>query len=406
MTVYNYHGFDKNGQSVKGKVEADDLRSARQSVRQLGFTPTKVYADASANAAKVDPANSFAIKSLTLKERTDFTSTFCTLHKAGLPVIESLIFIEQDANSRRIRMLAREIRQRIMAGSTFSDTIAKYSNIFGLVYVGLIKAGEESGEMERTLERLLELLKKEGNIRGKITAAMAYPVFVVILAHVVVLIMLLFVFPAFKKMFDDMGAPLPWVTQFCINAGEFLKARWYVIPIGLTTIVWSIVSLLRWPVSRKKIDAMVIKVPLIGDLLKYSAFSNFLSVLQVAYEAGIAIVDCLYLANITFSNAVMNKAVANAIKKVQSGVNLSEALRATKVFPGMVLFMISTGEQSGRLGELMDQCVKYIDGELDRVIDTMTKMIEPTLLVFIGGLVCFLAASLYLPLFQSYQLIN
>jgi type IV pilus assembly protein PilC len=339
-----------------------------------------------------------------LKEKLDFTSTFLTLNRAGVPMIEGLIFMEQDAASRRIRLLARELRQQIIAGATFSDTIARYQNIFGSVYVGLIKAGEESGEMERTLTRLIELLKKEAAIKGKVFSALSYPVFVIVLAHLVVLVMLIFVFPTFKEMFDSSGAQLPFVTQVCIDMGEFLKAKWYLLPIIIFTIVWGIYTLIKWEPSRKKIDEIVIRIPVMGDLIKYSAFSNFLSVLQVAYEAGIPVVNCLYLSNMTFDNGMMHKAVEEAIKRVQSGMHLSMALKTTGIFPQMILFMVSTGEQSGRLGDLMDQAVKFIDEELDRIVDTLTKMIEPLMLIVIGAIVCFLALALYLPLFQSYQL--
>lgn len=403
MPVYNYVGLNKKGEVVKGKVEAEDIKTARQNVKDLGFLPTKVTADTSEKAPTQNKVD-HSLQSLTLKEKMDFTSTFQTLNRAGVPIIESLIFMEQDAGSRRIRLLARAIRQQIIAGATFSDTIARFSSIFGAVYVGLIKAGEESGEMERTLARLIELLKKESDTRGKVFSALSYPVFVIVLAHVVVLIMLVFVFPAFKEMFDTAGAKLPLITQICIDLGEFLKARWYVIPIILITVVWGGMSLWKWEPSRKKIDEVLLAIPVVGDLLKYSAFSNFLSVLQVAYEAGIPVVNCLYLANMTFANSTMNKAVKAAIKKVQEGMHLSMALKTTGIFPQMILFMVSTGEQSGRLGDLMEQSVKFIDEELDRIVDTLTKMIEPVMLIFIGAIVCFLALALYLPLFQSYQL--
>ena len=216
--------------------------------------------------------------------------------------------------------------------------------------------------------------------------------------------MLVFVFPAFKEMFDTAGAKLPIITQICIDLGEFLKAKWYVIPIILITLFWGATSLWKWEPSRKKIDEILLSIPVVGDLLKYSAFSNFLSVLQVAYEAGIPVVNCLYLANMTFDNSTMNNAVKAAIKKVQEGMHLSMALKTTNIFPQMILFMVSTGEQSGRLGDLMEQSVKFIDEELDRIVDTLTKMIEPVMLIFIGAIVCFLALALYLPLFQSYQL--
>jgi len=405
MSIYSYSGVDSDGKVVSGKVEADSAKEARKAVRNMGYLPTKLYStEADAATFQVNKKISNYLQSLTLKEKMDFTSTFQTLQKAGIPVIEALIFLEQDAGSRRIRMLAREIRLQIIAGSTFSDTVSRFPNIFGAVYIGLVKAGEESGEMERTLERLIELMNKEAETRGKVFSALSYPVFVVVLAHLVVLIMLIFVFPAFKEMFDTAGAKLPIITQICIDLGEFLKAKWYLIPVIAGTVIWSIYYIWHFEPTRKRIDEIALSIPVLGDMIKYSSFSNFLSVLEVSYEAGIPVVNCLYLSNMTFVNSTMNRAVNQAIKKVKEGMHLSQALRTTKIFPQMILFMISTGEQSGRLGDLMKESVKFIDEELDRIVDAMTKMIEPVMLIFIGALVCFLALALYLPLFQSYQL--
>ncbi len=403
MPVFEYTALKNNNEVIKGKIDADDVRHARQQLRALGYLPTKVT-DTSKKQDQKNDESVARLQKLTLKEKIDFTTTFQTLHRAGLPVIESLIFLENDASSRRIRLLSREIRKQIISGYTFSDTLARYPEIFGQVYIGLSKAGEDSGEMERTLERIVELLKKESDIKNKVISALAYPSFVICLAFAVVLIMLMFVFPAFKDMFSTMGKELPIFTRICMDAGEFLKTRWFVLPIGLGSLIWGISYLLNWEPSRKEIDKWVLKVPLISDMLKYASFSNFLAVLQVAYEAGIPIVDCLYLANLTFTNSTMHKSVNHSIKKVQEGAHLSVALRNAKIFPKMILFMVSTGEQSGRLGELMKQSVLFIDQELERIVDMITKMIEPLLLIFIGSIVCFLALSLYLPLFQSYQM--
>lgn len=403
MPVFSYIALKNNNEVVKGKVDANDLKHAREQIRLLGYIPTKIVDETLKKEAAAKTFTVAKLQNLTLKEKIDFTATFQTLHRAGLPVIESLIFMENDASSRRIRLLAREIRRQIISGYTFSDTIGKYPEIFGRVYIGLAKAGEDSGEMERTFDRIIELLKKENDIKNRVVSALAYPGFVIVLAHVAVIIMLMFVFPAFKDMFTTMGKELPIFTKICMDAGEFLKTRWFVIPMALITFVWAGISLFRWETSRKEIDRILLQIPIISDLVKFAAFSNFLSVLQVAYEAGIPIVDCLYLSNLTFSNVVMHKAVNNCIRKVQEGAHLSVALRTAKIFPKMILFMVATGEQSGKLGELMKQSVLFIDQELDRTIDVLTKMIEPLLLIFIGGIVCFLALSLYLPLFQSYQ---
>ncbi len=398
MARYEYEAEKWNNERVKGRIEAKTINEAKIRVKNMGYKNIQVNEISSAKTVKTSK-----LQSLSLKEKIDFTQTFLTLNRAGLPIIESLIFIEKDAASRQVRLLAQEIKKQIISGYTLSDTISKYPHLFGQVYIGLAKAGEDSGEIDKTFERLIELLKKQGDIKGKVISCMTYPAFVVVLAIAVVLVMLMFVFPAFKDMFDQQGKELPAITQFCINTGEFLKNKWGAIPLGIGAIVFSIIYLLKWEPSKRKFDQLVLQVPLISDLIKSSSFSNFLTVLQIAYDAGIPIIDCLYLSRTTLSNSVMQDAMKISIKKMQAGAHLSDSLRAANLFPKMILFMVSTGEQSGRLGELMTQCVQHIDQQLDLIVDTIGKLIEPILLIFIGVIVCFLALSLYLPLFQSYS---
>ena len=402
MTRYEYEAEKWNGEAVKGRIDAKSKVEARVKVRNMGYKNVNIIEGSSSSSAKVTTSNA-PLKNLSLKEKIDFTQTFLTLNKAGLPIIESLIFIEKDAASRQVRLLAQEIKKQIIAGYTLSDTISKYPNLFGHVYIGLAKAGEDSGEMDKTFERLIELLRKQGDIKGKVISALTYPIFVVLLAIAVVLVMLMFVFPAFKDMFEQQGKQLPAITQFCIDSGEFLKDKWPVIPVAIVVIVLTANYLLKWEPSKRKLDEFVLKVPLFSDLIKAAAFSNFLTVLQIAYDAGIPILDCLYLSRTTLSNYMMQDSIKTSIKKMQAGAHLSESMKAANLFPKMILFMVSTGEQSGRLGELMTQCVQHIDEQLDLIIDTIGKLIEPILLIFIGVIVCFLALALYLPLFQSYS---
>lgn len=398
MTKYEYEAEKWNGTRVKGRIEAKSQVEVRVRVKNMGYKCISV------SEAKDGFGKSASIQNLSLKEKIDFTQTFLTLNKAGLPIIESLIFIEKDAASRQVRLLAQEIKKQIIAGYTLSDTISKYPQVFGHVYIGLARAGEDSGEIDKTFERLIALLQKQGNIKGKVISALTYPAFVVLLAIAVVLVMLMFVFPAFKDMFDQQGKKLPAITQFCIDSGEFLKDKWMLIPLIIAALVVSFIYLLRWEPSRRKIDEILLQIPLVADLVKAAAFSNFMTVLQIAYDAGIPILECLYLSRTTLSNAIMQDAINISIKKMQAGAHLSEALKSANIFPKMILFMVSTGEQSGRLGELMTQSVMYIDQQLDLIIDTLGKLVEPILLIFIGFIVCFLALSLYLPLFQSYSI--
>lgn len=403
MTIYNYIALRNSKDIVKGKIDAPDLRQARESIRKLGFIPTKIYEEKSKdNKELLATIKKGKVRKLGLQDRIDFTSTMQILAQSGIPIIESLMFIETDAAKLKVRLVAKELRRQIMQGATFADTIAKYPEQFGQIYIGLVKAGEDSGELEKTLQRMLELLTKQANIRSKVIGTLMYPMFVICLAVLVVLVMLMFVFPVFKEMFDNMGKEMPMITRVLMDAGIFLKSYWYLVPLMLGSIAGFITFLFKWQPSKRKIDDIVLKIPLLSDLMQFSNFANFVAVLQVAYDAGVPIIECLYLANMTLTNYTLKTKIETATQRVQQGQHLSVALRSTKVMPKMILFMIATGEQSGRLGDMLLQATMFIDKKLDGIIDTMTKMIEPIMLIVIGSIVLTLALALYMPLFQSY----
>ena len=215
--------------------------------------------------------------------------------------------------------------------------------------------------------------------------------------------MLLFVFPAFKDMFEQQEKTLPWITQMMINAGDFLKVYWYTIPIFILAFAVFCFFTYNWRPAREIFDKAVLKIPLFNNLIMYANYSNFMSVLSVSYDAGIPVVDCLHLGVITITNSVLQSKISSAITKVSQGLQVSQALKATKVMPKMLLFMVATGEQSGRLGEMLDKAVNFLDRTLDGIIETVTKMIEPIMLLVIGSIVLIMALALYLPLFQSYM---
>lgn len=399
MPIYNYVALKNNKEVVKGKIEAQNHKEARSIIRKMSLLPTQISEDTKGDSSQVVAKK---IQKMSLQDKIDFTSTFQILVQSGIPVIEALMFLENDAAKAKLRNIAKELRRQIIAGSTFADTIAKYPKVFGQIYIGLVRAGEDSGELEKTLERLLELQKKEANIKSKVIGTLMYPCFVIVLAIVIVTIMLVFVFPAFKDMFDNLGKELPPITSFLMNIGITLKTYWILIPIIFTSLGVTVYTAFTWQTSKRMIDDFVLKVPLLSALIEYSNFSNFVAVMQVAYEAGIPIIDCLYLSNITLTNHTLQMKLAEATTKVQQGQHLSLALRSVQVMPKMILFMIATGEQSGRLGDMLLQATIFIDKKLDAIIDTLTKMIEPLMLIVIGSIVLVLALALYLPLFSSY----
>lgn len=407
MPTFSYTALKNNKDIVKGKVDAPDARAAREAVKRMGLLPTKIsddsIADRGAQSSGAKNISVNKISSFSLKDKIEFTQTLQILTSTGIPIIETLVFLENNAESKGIRAIAHELRRNIITGGlTLAETLEKHRKVFGRVYVGLVKAGEDSGELDKTLTRMLELLRKQDDIKSKVIGALVYPIFVILLACVVVTVMLVFVFPAFKDMFDNLGRELPLMTQICMSLGLFIRKFWFVPIVFITFLVLAIKHILSNDVTKRPVDAFFLKTPLLSDLLRFANYSNFLAVLQVAYEAGIPIVDCLYLANMTLDNLVLKDAIFQATAKVQQGTHLSVALRASNQIPSMMTFMIATGEQSGRLGELLHHCTTFIDQKLDAIIDKFTKLVEPAMLIFIGGIVLFLALSLYMPLFAAY----
>ena len=419
MPSYNYIAFKKsNPKSVEtGKIEAENTSEARSMLVQKGLIPTSLNVAGGSSGGsgevkrfdlktiKIGSKKATGIPKLSLKQRIDFTTTIHALLNAGVPILEALMFVQNEVGNKKIQQACSELKKSIISGSTFAMSIARYPNVFDKVYIGLIKAGEDSGEMESTMGRLIELLKKQQVIKSKVIGALMYPAFLIFVAVAAIVILLTFVFPAFEGMFASLGGELPLPTKICMNAGKVIKEYWWVILISISIVIAGIYYAFRTEASRRIIDTYSLKIPLLSSLLTESNLSNFLSVLQVSYDAGIPIVECLRLAGLTLDNYFLRDSVGKAIIKVQQGVHLSTALRSTNAFPSLIMFLMSAGEQSGQLGDMLNHSVIQIDKRLDDVIDRMTKMIEPLMLVVMGGIVLFIALALYMPMFKSYTLL-
>ncbi len=403
MPTFNYIAMKKNKSQIKGKIEALNIQGARLAIRKMGLMPVKITEDAELTVKeKKAAAKKNELPEISLKNKINLTSTLQILTATGIPIIETLAFMEENAENKAIKRVCMVLKNQIVSGATLAETMERNRKAFGRVYVGLVRAGEDSGELDVTLSRMLDLLKKQANIKAKVIGALVYPVFVILLAILVVVVMLAFVFPAFESMFESLGGKLPILTQMCIDAGHFICDYWWVLIIAAILIVAAIIFIFKNETAKKILDRVVLKVPLLNSLMRFANYSNFLAVLQVAYDAGIPVVNCLYLANLTLDNIILRETISAAAIRVQQGTSLSAALKATKQIPNMMLFMIATGEQSGRLGDMLYNCTVYIDKKLDDIIDTFTKLVEPFMLVVIGAIVLFLALSLYMPLFGAY----
>ncbi len=413
MAFYNYEALKNGKERVQGNIEADSVREAKDLLRKQELLPIKLEEKGAVRktvgdnkSAKKKKVKKVKIKQLSTREKIDLTNILHTFSKAGISLVESLYFVETNTESINIKNITIEIRRRLLAGSSLSEALAAFPGTFDDIYLGLIRAGEESGELEETLKRMSYLLEKQDKLASKIIATLAYPVFVMFLALIITLLLLMFVFPAFKGMYDQLGNELPIITQIFMSTGLFLKKYWYSVPLIVMSLVALVVFVGRWDVSKRVMDKAGLQIPVFEKFLRFAAISNFLMVLRVAFEAGIPMVDSLLFANFTVKNIYLREALKKAVVKVQYGTALSVSLKEAKVFPGIVMCMIATGEESGSLTEMLEQTGEYVDEQLDRIVDLLSKLFEPFLFLIIGGIVLTLALSLYLPLFQAYASIG
>ncbi|MEI8389747.1 MAG: type II secretion system F family protein [bacterium] len=406
MAIFTHKSLKNGSEKVQGKIEADSLKEARDLLRKQGYMPIKVEEEGvtlSRNTTqKRKTYKKVKVNKLSMREQIDFTNILYTFAKSGISLVESLFFIEMNSESRNIQNLSIELRKLVLAGGGLSEAISKFPESFDQVYIGLVRAGEESGELESTLKRISFLLDKQDKLKSKVVSTLSYPVFVIILAMIVVTVMLMFVFPAFKGMYSQMGIELPLLTTVLITVGEFMKKYWYTVPLGFLSTGYSIYYIFTWPTSRKILDEIGLNIPVFEKFLRFTSLSNFITALTVAFEAGVTLVDSLLFANLTVTNIVLHDALKKVAVDVQYGKSLSAALKSSKVLPGIVMCMISTGEESGSLGEMLEMAGVYVDDQVDRIVDILSKMMEPILFVVIGAIVLVLALSLYLPLFKAY----
>lgn len=410
MALFDYEALKNGKERVHGKIEANSEREAKDLLRKQDLMPIKLNEKGAVKSVnqikapvkKKQPKKKAKLKKLSTRDKIDFTSILYTFSKAGISLVESLFFVEQNSESENIRMLSVEIRRLILAGSSLSEAMAKFPKNFDDIYLGLVRAGEESGELEETLRRMTYLLEKQDKLKSKIVSTLAYPVFVMFLALIVTTVLLTFVFPAFKGMYDQLGSELPLITQIFMSMGLFLKAYWYLIPLFFGSLIFLIYFILNWDVSKRFLDALGLKIPVFEQFLRFAAISNFLMVLRVAFEAGITMIDSLLFANFTVKNVVLRDSLKKVVVQVQYGKSLSASLKESDVFPGIVMCMIATGEESGALTEMLKQTGDYVDEQLDRIVDLLSKLFEPFLFLIIGGIVLTLGLALYLPLFQAY----
>ncbi|PKN50618.1 MAG: pilus assembly protein PilC [Deltaproteobacteria bacterium HGW-Deltaproteobacteria-13] len=396
MPVFIWEAVTKKDEVKKGEIEAVDELTVRGLLRRQGFKSIEV---------KVKPKDlmeylPFLKGKIKEKNVVVFCRIFSTMINAGLPLIQCLDLLAQQEQNKEFAKIIRTVKEDIEGGTSLTNALKKYPKIFDELFVNLIAAGEAGGILDVILERLSNYMEKAMKLKARVKGAMTYPAAVLVISVAVVALLLLKVIPVFKKMFEGMGGQLPGLTQALINASEFMQSYWYFMAAVVVVIYIAFVRFYRTEKGRWAIDSLILKSPVFGELLKKVAVAKFSRTLSTMMSSGVPILEGLTIVSKTSGNVVVEAALLKTRQSISEGKTIAEPLAETGIFPPMVVQMISVGEATGALDSMLNKIAIFYDDEVDVAVDAMTALLEPIMMVFLGGVVGGMIIAMYLPIFK------
>jgi type IV pilus assembly protein PilC len=399
MAVFVYQGRTASGVQ-NGEIEAPDRSSAVGELRRRAILVTKI-------AEKTAPKMSFKFGGKVKdKEMAIFTRQFSTMIDAGLPLVQCLNILAEQSESKTLRSVTGQVARHVESGSTLADALRRHPRTFDDLFTNLVEVGEAGGILDVVLQRLAAYIEKAAALKRKVKAAMVYPCAIIGVALLVVIFMLTFVIPTFAQMFKDLGADLPLPTKVVMLLSDFVRSYILLIIAGMIGAVMALRSYYRTEGGRATIDALMLKLPVFGTLVRKVAVARFTRTLGTLVQSGVPILDGLRITARTAGNKVVEKAVLQCRAAVTEGKTLADPLRTSGVFPPMVTQMISVGEQTGALDAMLSKIADFYDDEVDTAVSTLTSLLEPIMIVFLGVVVGGLVVAMYLPIFKLVTLVK
>lgn len=411
MSVYTYNAMDKMGKEITGTMEAETVALAVAQVRQLGYFPTRVVERKAApktagGSRQAKPGLQQQVKipflssRVSVKQVTLFTRQLATLIDAGLPLVRSIGVLSNQQKPGGMQDTLVFLGEDVESGSSFSEALAAFPRVFNKLYVSMVRAGEAGGVMETVLTRLAEFAEKEESLKKKIKSAMIYPVFVMVAGGVIVIFLVTFIIPTFADMFADMGENLPPLTQALIRFSDFVKYKYYFIIGGVILFIIAYKLTNKNPKGRYGVDKVKLRVPIFGSLSLRIIIARFSRTLGTLITSGVPILQALTITKDTVGNDVIGRAVSNVHDSIREGENIAPALESSHVFPAMVTSMIDVGEETGSLDTMLTKIADTYDEEVDSAVAGMMSVMEPIMLICMGGAVGVIVIALFLPLIQ------
>jgi type IV pilus assembly protein PilC len=403
MAIYIWKGRTRQGNIKKGEIEATSEAAVMAQLRAQLILPVSVKE----KPKDVSEYLPFLKPGIKTKELVIFTRQFATMIDAGLPLVQCLQILGDQNENRTFKEILREVKADVEQGSTFADALAKHPKPFDPLYVNLVAAGEIGGILDTILNRLAVYLEKADALARKVKGAMVYPATVLVVAIGVVILLLTKVIPTFEKMFEDFGGTLPGPTQFVVNLSHFVQEWIGPALIGVVLLIIGFNTARRRSRRfRRQTDALFLKTPVFGPLLRKVAVARFTRTLGTMIASGVPILDGLDIVAKTAGNVVIEEALYDVKAAITEGKTVAEPLSESDVFPGMVVQMIAVGEETGAMETMLGKIADFYDDEVDTAVDALTAMLEPLMMVFLGGTVGSLLIAMYLPIFKIAETIG
>ncbi len=403
--TFQYKVKDKSGKLVQGSLEAENAQLVVSKLRSMGYVPIEIQQQGGTSFQR-DLKLPFLTDRIKLKAVAVFSRQFATMINSGLSLLRSLYILAEQTESKALAEVVNQVRMDVEKGSSLSQAMSKHPKAFGRLYVSMVRAGEVGGALDSVLMRLADTIEKQVELRRKVKSAMTYPLVVAVLVLTIVTAMLLFVIPMFQGIYQQLGGTLPPPTQLLINISNICRKFWYVIFVVEGGGAFAFRRWINSEEGRKQWDAIKLKVPIFGKLVRKTALARFSRTLSALVRSGVPILESLDIVAETAGNYVVAKAVRETQAAVKRGDPLSKKLEEHPVFPPMVVQMMAVGEETGALDEMLDKIADFYDQEVEATVDALTSLIEPLLIVVMGVCVGGMIISLYLPMFNIIKLIK
>ena len=398
--MYAYRGRS-GGAVVSGEIEANDRPTAVTQLRARGVVATSVQERTAKPVGMKKIGGKVKDKHLAI-----YTRQFSTMVDAGLPIAQCLSILSEQSDSKVLRDVTGKIAHEVEGGVTLAESFRKYPKVFNDLFTNMLQVGESGGVLDVVLQRLSVYIEKAAKLKGKVKGAMVYPLTIISVAVLVIIFMMIFVIPTFAKMFEGLGAELPLPTAIVMWLSEFTQ-KYILVMVGVGAgVIYAIKRYYNTEQGSSVIDAFLLKVPVIGMLIRKVAVARFTRTLGTLISSGVPILEGLLITARSAGNRVVEKTVMQARTAVTSGRTLSEPLKGSTVFPPMVVHMINVGENTGALDQMLSKIADFYDDEVDTAVSALTSLLEPIMIVFLGVVVGGLVVAMYLPIFRLVTLIK